>query len=752
MTFPAPLQNPEFRFVKIRVKEKGPFEQKWQDTANYPFDSNELLAWISCGNNYGVVCGRGHLAVIDCDRDDVSQAVLSELPETFSVQTGSGKWHYYYFVPDLDAPIRLFDDTKKNIGDVRFTGQQVVGPGSIHPCGNYYRVHNGRDIATIRAEQLRCALRQFIPDSDKTEPYEPKSPEDSLEIPLKITDVIPLENLKFFPARGEYQGAHPIHGSEGGSNFTVNPDKNIWHCFRCGTGGGPLQWIAVKNGLLTCAECKKGALKGEKFIKALEFAGLTDIIEKITKPQAVLQKDGIIEDADPSIFFEGKHKEKFISKLLGDYILKRISIKTTIGNDEMFYYKDGIYRKNGKQFVKEVIAYLLKDAFNVHCLNETLGYIQAVTYIDPDLVNTTWINLENGLLDPLTMEFKPHTPDIFSIVRIPINYDPAAVCPIWTATMKEKTTPEVYATVQEMFGYCFVPGQKYEKAFLLIGQKRTFKSTCLYGLQKLQGKENLSGFTLQRLSEDIFSAAYLYGKTLNVCADISAKSLTDTGMFLTITGGDPITVGKKHQDPFTFYPSAKLVFSCNVVPATTNKHPAFYRRWCPLRFDVQTPLEKVDHNFRAKIDGELPGILNWALEGLKRLEANGKFSLNLSEEDIKDMYEKSSDTTQSFIYNEIDTEDDEGALTKRETYAGYLNYCKKNELQSINPVAFGRLFIALTGCGIGKKGKHDAALPAYKGVNWKDRVNGAPLGALAKFETGRKSETAEEDADDDGFF
>lgn len=427
-------------------------------------------------------------------------------------------------------------------------------------------------------------------------------------------------------------------------------------------------------------------------------------------------KSHFTNGTNPEMFFENR---TFIPKTLGDYIMSKIWFITLKGSDEIYYYSDGLYVRNGKELIKEMCTRFLDNAFRQSYVNETLEYVRNMTYKDPNEINSEWVNLENGLLNPLTKEFKSHTPNVFSITRIPIKYDPEADCPIWKKSLEERVDNNTILTVQEMFGYCFISGQKYEKAFLLYGPKRTFKSTTLYILENIIGHDNVVAFTLQQINDDSFAAAYLYGKTLNVCADITSKALRDTGRFLTITGGDPITAGKKNRDHITFYPSTKLIFSCNVIPATTNKHPAFYRRWVILRFEKQMPLDEVDHSFREKLKEELPGILNWALDGLKRLEDNGKFSYALSEEEIKDLYERSSDTIQSFIYNEIDTENDEGSLTKREVYNHYKKYCRSNELQAANPILFGRMFIGLTGCGTGRSGSGDKQIPAYKGVNWK---------------------------------
>jgi len=464
--------------------------------------------------------------------------------------------------------------------------------------------------------------------------------------------------------------------------------------------------------------------------KAAELEYGNDIIKKqIDEFLARKQLQTTNIEADIREFFDERTitdkngNEKTIStfnpKKMGDFIKSKVNFKTLMGSDEIYYYKNGLYIPHGKELIKSFCVQLLGDTFKSRHMNEVVTYIQSSTYVEPNIINNEWMNLENGLLNPLTREFREHTPDIFSITRIPILYNPKAECPIWIKTLSEKIDDITYKTVQEMFGYCFLPGQKYEKAFLLYGPKRTFKSTTLNTLEKLIGRENLVAFALQQINDDSFAAAYLYGKEANICADITARALRDTGRFLTITGGDPITAGKKNKDHITFYPSTKLIFSCNVIPATTNKNPAFYRRWIILKFDRQTPIEQVDYNFKNRLKEELPGIMNWALEGLKRLEEQGNFSYALSEDDIRDLYERSSNTIQSFIYNSIDTENDLGTLTKREVYKKYLEYCKENELQPENAIYFGRMFIALTGCGTGRKGVGEESIPAYKGVNWK---------------------------------
>jgi hypothetical protein len=286
---PERLRDPRIRFTRVRkpgeIKADGqPANGKeaigegwnlWENA--YPHDSKELTRHIAAGGNYGVLCGRG-LVVIDADYPEVAAAVDERLPETFTVKSGrdgAGGFHYYYWCPDLPDPIRLeVPGAKKGEGgDVQSTGKQVIGPGSVHRTGRKYQAIEDRPIAEITAERLRSALQDFLPPPEMDTPEDLKrqviTGGDGLD-QLRVEKVIPLDGLKRHGHR--YQGPCPWHESDTGSNFTVDLDKNVWHCFRHGTGGGPMQAIAMMEGILDCSECRKGALRGEKFNEVLKAA------------------------------------------------------------------------------------------------------------------------------------------------------------------------------------------------------------------------------------------------------------------------------------------------------------------------------------------------------------------------------------------------------------------------------------------------------------------------------------------------
>jgi hypothetical protein len=70
----------------------------------------------------------------------------------------------------------------------------------------------------------------------------------------------------------EVHGSHPVHGSDTGTNVSINAGEQVWHCFRHQSGGGPLDFLAVCEGLLPCEHAKPGGLRGMAYVQAVALA------------------------------------------------------------------------------------------------------------------------------------------------------------------------------------------------------------------------------------------------------------------------------------------------------------------------------------------------------------------------------------------------------------------------------------------------------------------------------------------------
>lgn len=286
---PSQLHRPDFRFVPIWAGKKRPFEADWNKPggANYPFNSPKLAGYLIEGHNFGVCAGMGDLIIFDSDHPRLAElGILDALPRTFTVRTGGGGTHRYYICRDIKRKAVMYDRELKNekgeplhLGEIQTLGFQAVGPGSLHPNGNRYKVQVDEPIAEITWLDLYAILEGKIEFG--LAPAEPKKK----HFAIKITDPKredPFENVfveDILSPAGKVKrhgsilrGAHPIHGSDSGYNFQIDTRENTWFCFRCWKGGGPALAVAVSEGILSCDECGAGVLRGELFTRTLEAA------------------------------------------------------------------------------------------------------------------------------------------------------------------------------------------------------------------------------------------------------------------------------------------------------------------------------------------------------------------------------------------------------------------------------------------------------------------------------------------------
>jgi len=276
LRIPPPLRGiPGARFTTILAGQKKPEGKDWSSPngANYAVDSPVLLGYLAQGHNYGVATGYGGLIVLDID--DIQRmrtlGIIERLPATFAVRTGRGGLHLYYLCNEIKHKIILEDPELKDsegdpqhLGELQAQGQQVVGPGSLHPNGNRYAVVQDIPIATITKAAILEALVPLKLTKDEEEQARPTRRRRSGG--YSIGDQIPIDRVCWPAGKterhgAEIQGSHPLHGSETGKNFSINTQKNCWHCFRHNSGGGPLEWIAVQRGIISCEDARPGCLR-----------------------------------------------------------------------------------------------------------------------------------------------------------------------------------------------------------------------------------------------------------------------------------------------------------------------------------------------------------------------------------------------------------------------------------------------------------------------------------------------------------
>lgn len=289
---PHQLRIDGFRFILLRKKDKPAIEEGWNKDKNYKYDDPKLLAHIARGGNYGVIPSFDNLCIVDADDyERLNQlGAIDIFSNTFTVRTGNPdaeRYHYYFRCEGVGDVKRIpFSDpviTKKHLGEIFCPGcsAYVVGPGCIHPSGRVYQVVNDVEIASINVETLD---KEFFSKVKSSRTKVDDSTQRATKIPFgfnpsrnKLTDQLKLriEDLAMpinATRRGnEFQGAHPVHGSTTGKNFSINTVKNVFFCHRCQAGGDPITWIAVKEGFIRCEDAVNFPMEGDLFTKVKDI-------------------------------------------------------------------------------------------------------------------------------------------------------------------------------------------------------------------------------------------------------------------------------------------------------------------------------------------------------------------------------------------------------------------------------------------------------------------------------------------------
>lgn len=364
------------------------------------------------------------------------------------------------------------------------------------------------------------------------------------------------------------------------------------------------------------------------------------------------------------------------------------------GGESFLIYENGVYNISGEKEAGRIIMdYMLPNYCTMASIRDCRDQWDILVSMDFDVFNRNpyLVNVRNGLLDIRDMSFKEHTPSYLSTVQLNVEYNPHAHCPQFEKFLNEVLDCRLIPLVQEILGYLLTTNTSAQKSFVLLGPARTGKSTLLWVVEYLLlGKKNVSNIPWQEIG-DKFKTAELLGKLANVFSDLPSKSIDDTGIFKVVTGEDYLMAEKKNKNPFKFRPFARLVFSCNELPKNyVDRTEGFYRRLIIVPFNRQIEKNKIDKALKYKFQREKEGILNWALEGLKRLyENNFEFSENELTDEVKKEYKRENNNVISFV-EECCEIDSLFSCSRIELYESYKEFCGESGLKLLSQIKFNK--------------------------------------------------------------
>lgn len=712
-----PLGKNEGFWNNSKDELKRPSIKSWDEYKTTRATKDEIQQWIDNKSftNIGVICGHvsGDLVIIDIDDESIPEILklkakkILESGAWFS-KTGKGYqiWLKHHGNPGgIKKPIKYKIEYRANNG-------YCVAPPSTHPNGKDYHfigVKNLSELPTLVEKDAKSIFSDFkkkigkkwnIKETKHTYKGSTKTVQQGeyprcVEIALNtitkpamryytiygiassfamqgIPKDMALQRIKRF----NMEKCTPPHSNniiEQAVNGAYQPGA---HHFGCEF------WI--DNAGLCPFENINDCYFGYKKIKK----------ELLKKYRVIIWK----ENKEGKLIKSGINYQNLSKMIIGELDHHFVTLEEKA--KPIWYFDGKCYRNNGEIKIGEIIEEFLPDEYNTHILTEVISYIQhsnvkaRLDFVPP----THLINLENGVFNIETGELLPHSHKYLFNFVLPIRYDEKAKCPEYEKFLKEITTKdgverkEVYDTLQEYLGFCFYREYEFKKYLIMDGENDNGKTTLMNVWINTIGEKNIASIPLQELNDKPFRKDKLYGKHGNFSDELPDKAMRYSNIIKEITGKSAIWADiKNHQEGVWFFNYAKPFFNCNQVPETKDIGNAFFIRQLQITlYNKYLPENNPDidnktcftRNTRKEdlmtTEEEKSGIFNHAMEGLKRLQKNKRFSDTTTTEEKKKTWIQKSDPILTYFNEQIEETTIDWCIKCQDFLNDVQEYCKDN--------------------------------------------------------------------------
>jgi P4 family phage/plasmid primase-like protien len=299
------------------------------------------------------------------------------------------------------------------------------------------------------------------------------------------------------------------------------------------------------------------------------------------------------------------------------------------------------------------------DAMKSRCFLK--GRVEMPQWLDDDTKHTKFVAVANGLLDidALLSGFQPddclipHSSNWFAAVNLEFDFEPGATAERWLQYI-ESSLPEPKAQLlaQEWAGYLLLSGNPFQKFMTCEGEGGTGKSVYVAGCTAMLNPLSVSHAELREFGSR-FGLSDTIGKAMNVDSDVQQDAKFSEGGFKKFCIGERMAFEFKGGATFSHRPTAKVMMCWNERPRIKDTSNGFWRRMLLLSFERVVPKSEIIRGLDQPEwwieSGELPGILNWALEGLQRLASQGGFTEPESMQKLIREYRRDQNPVQGFL-------------------------------------------------------------------------------------------------------
>jgi len=385
---------------------------------------------------------------------------------------------------------------------------------------------------------------------------------------------------------------------------------------------------------------------------------------------------------------------------------------------QFWAWGDGCYKPIEEAEVRAVVLVWLArrrpDHAKPYVAKGVTECLKALGLVEGTRTQPTWIGrggpppehhliaMANGLLDVdrrLKGRGKPlrdHSPRWFSSAAVGYPFDPKARCPRWLAFLGrcQEGDAERIALLQEYYGYCLTTDTGQQKALFFEGEGANGKTVAAEVLRHLVGPGNCSHVPLEIFGQR-FQLTMTLAKLVNISGDTGELDKVAEGFIKQFTGGDAMYFDRKFLPGIEAKATARLLVIFNNRPRFSDRSGGLWRRMILMPWRVIIPPDEQDKRlvmgdapdwpFRA----ELPGIFNWAIQGLRRLRKQGSFTIPKICEDALAGYRLESNPARTFLVERC-LADPNGSTLVSDMYSQYSYWSISYGYRPLAEVQFGK--------------------------------------------------------------
>ena len=315
------------------------------------------------------------------------------------------------------------------------------------------------------------------------------------------------------------------------------------------------------------------------------------------------------------------------------------------------------------------------------------------------------VNVRNGILHVHTGELSSHTPDFLSEVQIEAAWDPAAECPAIERFVSQVLPEDTADLFYQLAGLYVVPDLRFQKAVMLYGHGDNGKGVMIDLVRRFVGSRNVASVPLQLLADSPFGSARLYRKLLNTFKDIPERPSTDFSLFEALVDQDPplVSAPRKYRGPIQFVPFARLLFSADILPETTEISSSFLDRWIILPFPNTFRGDDADPRLIESLStpAELSGLLNRAVSAYRRILRDGCLGSSQVMRQAKREFDRYLDSALEFVDGEARVAPD-ADVPQPLFYKEYKTWCEEELVRPVSARRFSATVRSLDGVSMYK--------------------------------------------------